>query len=109
MTTEQQKITDAQIIEWLNDKLSRCITIAPAGAISFNAQCDNFTGNGTRVRFRAYHEAVGHAEEHLDSEGAIESFRIKAGAYNPKEKAEKLRNQAAALLAEAEELESETN
>jgi len=104
MTTTE--ITSEDVAAWLTARRDECIAIAPRGAVSFEVKSDNFGGSkGPRVTFRAYSDKLGHTGENKTGEDAIASFRELAGAYSPQEKARKSREAAAALLAEAEELE----
>jgi len=102
------QITEEQVKEWMAARFAECREITPRGAMSFEAKVDNFHPGRTRIRFHAYQEKIGNGDETESAADAIESFRIKAGAYTPAEKAAQLRNQAAQLVTEADALEAAT-
>lgn len=96
-------MTTEQIKEWMIEKGNALMTLTPNQSVQFVAKCHNF-GGMIRVEFESYASQVGHTGESDNPDEAIESFRIKVEEFTPKEKAAKLRQQAAELTAKADKL-----
>lgn len=105
-TTIETEITEDQVKAWMLARLAECIKITPRGPVQFEVKANNFA-SGLLVVAQCYNESIGHGRESESVEIAFASFREKAGQYAPKELAKKKRNEAARLIAEAEQLETQ--